>query len=147
MEMRRFYADRTSAQVVWTENMLRMVNSRVDMKEYKDTVRQELVWKLVDFYLHVEEPEHKSIKSPKTWWDHLKLHPRFPKWFVKRWPVEYREEKVVVKHTRICPHLSTKGEGHHVQFLCGCLDRGDFDERRKADIADWWTKRVKAGTF
>ena len=83
-----------------------------------DSIVGNLVYDL-RFYMtkQAEKPMMKIIRWPETWWDHLK-EAKAPRWFKKRWPVEYHEEEVIAEpHLRICPHLKQESFGKHVAHI------------------------------
>lgn len=105
--------------------------------QYVIKERNEALFASVELFLlgkkSIEEYEHTratttshAVRSiPKTWWDHLKLHPRVPRWFVERFPAAYEEIVVVTTHTtvhehhvtRVCPHIDIpQNDRRHVEF-------------------------------
>ena len=53
------------------------------------------------FYTHEVKQEHNVIQRiPANWWEHLKLE-KFPRWWKRRWPVQFNEQiiRVSVKRT------------------------------------------------
>jgi hypothetical protein len=43
-----------------------------------------------------ENIENLEVRVPLTWWDHLK-EAHAPRWFLARWPVQYRIHVVDIK--------------------------------------------------
>jgi hypothetical protein len=61
----------------------------------------------------------QKTKVPLTWWDHVKQ--KFaPLWFIKRYPIQYREiiVKTEINITKICPHIEVPNdERKHIEFI------------------------------
>lgn len=55
---------------------------------------------------------------PSTWWDAFK-HRWFPKWALRRWPVNFEELHIDINETQykaVCPHLSCP-QSDHFEFF------------------------------
>lgn len=60
---------------------------------------------------------------PSDWWQAFKER-WFPKWWLKRWPVNYQTISVHRRiHTRVCPHFAIQPGVNHVRFLMGKDDQ------------------------
>ncbi len=51
----------------------------------------------------------QTLTLPETWWDMLKQHPKFPRWFIKRYPPKVITKSfdftvTFEKEVRVCPH-------------------------------------------
>ena len=70
----------------------------------------------------VHEQELKVESVPADWWQHFKLR-WFPRWAVRRWPVQARRIVTIIKHCHVCPHQDVPPDAReHALFL---LDRED----------------------
>lgn len=62
---------------------------------------------------------------PKDWWQAFRDR-WFPKWWLKRHPVEYEVyEGSELVFKAVCPHLQTEEEGKHVRWLLEQQRKGD----------------------
>lgn len=72
-----------------------------------------------------------DFEIPKTWWDHFKLE-CFPKWLLKYFPVHYHKLHTEVhntwikKVTNICPHVSSKDERKHLNWVFSGLTQTEY---------------------
>jgi hypothetical protein len=59
-----------------------------------------------------------EISYPETWWEHVK-HDLAPAWFLRRWPVKYKIERVRTHgETHVCPHADVKWpDNQHLEFI------------------------------
>ncbi len=81
----------------------------------------------LESYLHGIEDVPILIKKqwPKTWWEHFKER-WFPKWALKKWPVQYDIIWINERRfKRVCPHLQKENQSRHLKWLV----TGDNDER------------------
>ena len=65
----------------------------------------------------------ETLALPETWWDMLKQHPKFPKWFVKRYPPKVITKSFdftvnFEKEIRVCPHADIEfRDPMHMYFM------------------------------
>jgi len=84
-------------------------------KFYMDKAVLELrSWVLTD-----HEDHYTTVPFYATWWDHFK-YTVLPFWFVKRFPVRYKEHRI--KTTYVCPHADipwSNDASPHIYFMQG----------------------------
>jgi hypothetical protein len=85
--------------------------------EYRKTLNR----MILDLYTYVMGLRDKNFqyykKFPRDWKQAVKE--RFaPKWFLKRWPVEYEEISINERiYKKVCPHLYTDRREEHLKFM------------------------------
>jgi hypothetical protein len=75
--------------------------------------------------IHRDDKETITVyEYPATAWDFIK-EKYAPKWFLKRWPVQYERKDVVVHSEKnfMCPHLPTEPTYPHALWLMMNQDR------------------------
>jgi len=65
-------------------------------------------------HLASEKLSRIDVKYPKDWWQAFKEH-WFPKWLLKRYPVQYHEEHYDVR--AFYPKVSLPQEQHYVRII------------------------------
>lgn len=56
------------------------------------------------------------VKYPSDWWEAFKER-WFPKWMLRRWPVNYKRKVVQQNVYHCCPHMDIKVQSNHIEFL------------------------------
>ena len=97
-----------------------LMNAEID--KFADYMTDDLIFRFRSYLAGTNrqtESIEQTVKVPLSWWDHVEE--RFaPKWFLKRWPVQYRtiEVKKVVTVTNICPHIEVPNDDRsHFEVL------------------------------
>lgn len=108
----------------WECQGLRVVRF-VDANEWCDAVKVREKDKLclsleARVMMRRENPYVVKWKRPATWWDHFKqtYADKFPRWFLKRFPVRMKEETTTVEVKALYPYIErVKHPKHTPQFL------------------------------
>lgn len=93
-------------------------NANLQIKRERDIV-SDCINFIATYFSAGTQPRQISIhlQWPKNWVEAVKER-WFPKWWLRRWPVEYerydREETI---YMRICPHMNIPLEKPHLEWL------------------------------
>jgi hypothetical protein len=107
MQMKRYLIEKVEIGLNTVVPRHFLMNAEIS--KYMDYMTDGLIFRFRSYLAgakHESTHVEQTIKVPLSWWDHVKE--RFaPKWFLKRWPTQYRtiEVKRVVTITNICPHI------------------------------------------
>ena len=90
----------------------------VDFRALVDTAMGGLRVELRSFVLAVPKERIKvNERYPRDWWQAFRER-WFPQWWLRRWPVDYREIDVdVPKFGAVCPHSAAVPFEEHMEFL------------------------------
>lgn len=87
--------------------------SNLELEHYFNEVLDAMVLRL-NAYLASEKLQHIVVRYPKDWWQAFKER-FFPKWLLRRFPVQYHEEHYEVR--AFYPYVSLPNERHYVRIV------------------------------
>lgn len=120
MKLKRYLIEKVEIGIQWQIPRHVLLNATLD--QALGYASDEILYRLRSYLAGSKsetERVDQIIRVPLSWWDHVKE--RFaPKWFLKRWPIQYRtiEIKRVVTITNICPHIEVPNDDRrHFEVL------------------------------
>lgn len=135
MSERQFVAGQFVAETVFLQASKMIADypalqNNLDFKALVDAHTHNLVLQLRTWCLSGQIPsrkEDKKISWPDGVWQMFK-YKYMPLWFVDRFPVRMESEVVetATHHYFVCPHLVTKEQGYHVQFMATGTDMAKY---------------------
>ena len=98
-----------------------MVAQNMTVEKFHCPDDRYISWTFLSFLANVHRNDKETVtvyEYPATAWDFIK-EKYAPKWFLKRWPVQYERKDVVVWSERnfMCPHLPTESSYPHALWL------------------------------
>ncbi len=85
-------------------------------KEFKDEVIHQMICSLEYEVFGIKRTIKKEIKRPIDWWNAIKER-FFPKWLLKRFPVNFEMIPIDIEVWKVCPHLNRAVEYDHVSWF------------------------------